>query len=481
MSETAGRGLATGQSSSALIYLGTSVFVGLANLLVLPLVTGYLGTEEYGRLSIAYALMGFVMVGVDPGTSQMYGVLLFDREHQPRSTFWNCLYVYAAFGLLVGGVLMAAYPLLSPFVGTLPFYYFALVLGTAWAEAVFQHVRISIRMEQQAWHYGTLMLVRFVLMNAAFIVLLMMKAGLSELKFMTQFGVTLALSVLYIHSRWGAVGSVPLERVLFQKILRLGLPIFPAVLLTAASRGSDRFMVEHHLGLADVGRYEFAMQIAAPMVLLADNFTEAARPVLYRRFSDGGNIAGFLASQQRVYVTALSIAGVFLMFFSDTAVRLLSGEDFSAAALLIPIITFGYILKGMASLYDAAHYFHRRTALLSAFGVLSLAAMLGLNWVLLPRLGVTAAAISFSASVALYLGLTYGLWLRTLGSRDGRSEAIAGIALVAAIIASVSSPSLLLSAALCAVFSAAMLFVSWRDVLEFGFSRDAAAPTDPKL
>jgi O-antigen/teichoic acid export membrane protein len=409
-----------GQSSSAVIYVGVSALTGAAQVFLLPVVTGYLDSAEYGRLAIGLALMAFMMVASDPGTSQMYAVLYFDRRHEWRSLFWQCVYVYVASAVITGSVFFAVYELFPDVFGALPVYYFLMVLVSGFVEVLFQHVRISLRIQQQAWQYGTVMLVRFAVAYAGFIGLLHLGWGLSELKFITQVVVTVALVGLYVALTQGLRAPVSVEPALVKTVLRVGIPMFPVFLLAVASRSSDRFLIGELLSLSDVGNFELAMQITAPLVLLSDNLMEAFRPFFYGKLATGEATPEYVANQQRVFALVLSMAALVLILFSREIVALLSRGSFSTAAELVPVIALGHCVKGMNSFYDSALYFQRKTRFLGLLGASSLLVMLALNWLLLPRIGVMAAAVSFTLSAVIYGLLVYRGWYRIFPVLDAK-------------------------------------------------------------
>ena len=147
---------------------------------------------------------------------------------------------------------------------------------------------------------------------------------------------------------------------------------------------------------------------------------EAFRPFFYAKLSAGEATPEYVANQQRVFALVLSTAALVLMLFSREIVALLSRGTFVTAAQLVPVIALGHCVKGMNSFYDSALYFQRSTRFLGLLGASSLLVMLALNWLLLPRIGVMAAAVSFTLSAVIYGLIVFRTWYRIFPGLDAK-------------------------------------------------------------
>src|SRR5262249_51097605 len=145
----------------------------------------------------------------------------------------------------------------------------------------------------------------------------------------------------------------------------------------------------------------------------------------------------YILRQHRVFVALLAFAGISLILLAPETVGILAHKDYSSAALVIPLLALTQVLRAISVFYDALHLFDRRTSFLGVLGVVFVTTMLTLDYLLLPRLGLTAAALAPCAGAAVYFVITGVVWRRRSGVFDNLALIPLALLIVVAAGASV--------------------------------------------
>lgn len=230
-----------------------------------------------------------------------------------------------------------------------------------------------------------------------------------------------------------------------KRFAAFGLPLSLSILLGTVIASSDRLLIGWLLGAEAAGTYAVAYAVAdRPMGILAAwlgmSFLPAAIAAMERQGRDAaGSVVG---GSVEIYSFVALPAGVGLMLVAEPLCAVLAGAEFREdATRIVPWIAAAGILHGLM-MHSASHPFllAGRTRGLVSTMVVAAAINVGLNLLLLPSLGVIAAAYSTVAAYAL------GLAVRTVLARRfftvplpwaGLTRIAAATAAMAAIIGAV--------------------------------------------
>lgn len=232
------------------------------------------------------------------------------------------------------------------------------------------------------------------------------------------FGTTLTVlllgQMLAIGVAWATVAKpVRFTRPhwhLLEKFVRYGAPLTLWILCAQLLNSLDRFMIARLVSLDAAGVYATNYNLIVSVQSLAFGpLLLAVHPQLMRLWNQQD------PAYQHVLQEAVALFGLLaalaLGFFwachSGIATWLL-GTEFRAASPLMPLISLGHILWGLAAYLGKGFEFRRQTARMARFALIAVVVNAGLNWLALPRFGMTAAAGTTLAAYALYTVLVYG-------------------------------------------------------------------------
>ena len=196
----------------------------------------------------------------------------------------------------------------------------------------------------------------------------------------------------------------------FIQSLKFGWPIVPHAVGGYLFLYSDIVIMEKFLPLSAIGLYSIANKFSRIMKLIVRSISDSLSPN-YMKYA--------VKNQQKVAVIfeniitkwAAIIAAIylFLSFFSEEAIILLTPEKYYEAYRLIPILLLGYIFRGLYNYSVMPLFYLKQTKYIPIITLTAGFTNVALNLIAIPLIGVYGAAwttvISFAMTfiVAFYL------------------------------------------------------------------------------
>ena len=209
-------------------------------------------------------------------------------------------------------------------------------------------------------------------------------------------------------------------RRLWGFLVRAGVPLAGAALLTIAYTRVDQVLVYELAGAAEAGLYGAVYRVLDRAQFVPLAVVTTLLPMLAAaHVSDAARLRRlFTLATEYLWIAALPALGLTIVA-ADPIVELLFGSEFSEAAPALPIlmgafvaISFGHLAVNMVIVLGL----QRR---LAVYALTGLAVNVALNLVLIPPYGFIAAAWVTLGTEALVVGLAFSSVLRRLGLRLG--------------------------------------------------------------
>ncbi len=200
------------------------------------------------------------------------------------------------------------------------------------------------------------------------------------------------------------------DAALRRELARFGLPLALSFALYAVVKLVDRFLIELHLGTADVGVYAAASQIVERAVAAAVSAVElAVFPLLvsaHARARQAG--AAQLGWSAAALASVLLPAAVGLVLVREHLAAVLVGPAFRpGVAGLIPWLVLAAAASAISALlFDQVFHLAKRSTMFLMTNGVAAAVSVALNLVLLPRYGLLGAAYAAAAATLTDLALS---------------------------------------------------------------------------
>jgi O-antigen/teichoic acid export membrane protein len=220
-----------------------------------------------------------------------------------------------------------------------------------------------------------------------------------------------AIMLLYVPilARRGLVSLQLFDRGFLRDAIVFSFPLMVAEISWVVLAAGDRFFVQYFLGLAAVGYYSAAYNIATNVQeVMAAPLQLSFFPICMKLWAAEGKEATqrFLSRSLNYYMMMAVLVVCVAISTAQEVVVLLASKKFQQARTLLPYLVVGLVLWAMNTFFRPGLLIHKRAQTIAkttfAAGLINIA----LNLILLPKFGLTGAAVASVLSFVAMVGLT---------------------------------------------------------------------------
>jgi len=189
--------------------------------------------------------------------------------------------------------------------------------------------------------------------------------------------------------------------------LRFSLPLIPSSLAFLLLNTGDRFFLEQYVSLNDLGIYNISSTIALSLNLIISSIYKAAEPEIFIRYSNDG-FALFIDKFKRILLFFIYTFAIILALFTKEIMQLIS-NNYDSVYLYVPIILISVLMSGSNIIYSGILGAEKNTKSISMAVIFGTLISLILNFFLIPKFGLSGAAIASSIS---FITMNFFLFFR---------------------------------------------------------------------
>jgi len=200
--------------------------------------------------------------------------------------------------------------------------------------------------------------------------------------------------------------------LLFKRLLKFGLPFLPAGFAIMLIQVIDVPILEKLTDLKTVGIYKANYKLGIFMMLFVNMFQFAWQPFFLQNAKEPN--AKEMFSKVLTYFTLVgSVILIVLSLFITDIVQIkilgfsLIGPEYWAGLNIVPFILFAYLINGMHTIFSAGIYIEEKSIYVPVITGMGALINVALNFLLIPLLNITGAAI---AAVVSYLFIGFGYY-----------------------------------------------------------------------
>ncbi len=208
---------------------------------------------------------------------------------------------------------------------------------------------------------------------------------------------------LPVLSKRGLLSPRKIDFRFFRDALSYSFPLMTAEIAWVVLDSGDRFFVQHFLGAQALGFYAAAYGIATYLqdVMMAP-LQLALFPICMKVWASQGRKATqeFLSrSLDQFAIVAVGVIAVAIVTSQDVVV-LLASRKFAKAHELLPYLVIGLVLSAVTIYFRPGLLIHKKGSKIATATLGASILNIGLNILLLPRIGLVGAAIATTVSYA---------------------------------------------------------------------------------
>jgi len=387
----------------------SSILVNLSGIILLPLLTKNLGVHDYGiwaQVEVTVGLaMGFVGLGLPIAIVRFLAAKTNKAEIQEE--FYSVFFVV--------------------FLSTLALSLFMIIFPHFMAQAFFegatQIVRLTgliILMWSLDWVYLSLFRAFQQMKKYALFAIGRAFGEVGVIAYLVLnghgiFGAVLSLlivrGILLLILSFSIRSQIGIKRPRFLRIrehLSFGLPTIPLNMAAWAVSSSDRYVIGHFLGAASVGIYSAAYGLGLVIGMVSGILGFVLPPTLSKLY-DEGRMAEVktILSYSLKYSLALAIPFVFGAFIlAQPVLRLFTTQEIADQGyFILPLIALSALFYAIYGVVFYILFLVKKLKIVGIAWAIAASVNLGLNILIVPRLGIIGAAIATVIAYLLALGI----------------------------------------------------------------------------
>lgn len=405
------------QNRVAIFNIMSTVLLRGISLFTAPLFSRMLGTNGYGVLSIYTIWMGVTAIAF---TLQTNGTLVNARveynEDQQSKYQSSVMTLSLLFFLLCSAVVVLFLPQVSG-VLKLSKALVLLLLFHAFGNFCFNFLNSKFTYEFKA---GTNM----VLSVAVTLVTLVLSVVLILLmpKEINYYGRILGMALTYglmgvaicIYILWK--GRTFYNREYWTLALTLAIPVVFYSLSDVLLGHFDRVMLQQMMTESMVGQYSLAFNFGGIMLTIFMALNNSWVPFFFEDFKAGDR--NHIHSQAGNFLELFTILCMGFNLLSVEVYHVFASRDFWPGTMLIPIFVTGYYMNFLCTFPVNYEYYYKKTKVVAVVTIFAALVNIGLNYVLILKIGMMGAALATAISHCLQYALHYGYCRHILGKTD---------------------------------------------------------------
>lgn len=379
--------------------------------LLLPVLTRYFSPGDFGVLAVFQAFLIFVSPMVVLATNTAVVTAFFrlgSTEVGPYVT--SCLAVPAASVVALSCAFAAGKHQLESHLG-IPAEFVALIPLFALMQVIPGIVLSLFQIGDRPWAYGMFQIFQAVsnlLLSILFVVILHRGVGGRLLGIFLSSATCTGIGLVVLRRK----GYLPMK--VRMKHLRdaasFGAPLIPHSVGGTLLGLSDRFILARTAGMATVGVYAAAVQVMSVILLCMTAMNLAWVPFLFASLKNSTPKTPAMLVKY-TYVLFGCIGGVFILVQAAAPVLIkhLLSPRYQGASRYVFWLGIAYCCNGLYFLVGNYFFYANRTGVLGGITLTCATVNIGLNLLLVPRLGAIGSAYAAAASWSVFFLITWAI------------------------------------------------------------------------
>ncbi|MFD0767740.1 oligosaccharide flippase family protein [Bacillus sp. CGMCC 1.60114] len=390
--------------------LGSGIVL-LLGFISAPLNTRLFTPEEYGRFSMFLMYANIINIIILMGLDQSFVRYFYiEKGNQTRLLYRSLKIPFLVCSLVTIVTIIFNKQISMSLFGTYNSQLVILFTINNFAMLLNRFSLLVIRMQQKGRLYSTVQ-VGQKLSNIIAILLLFIPLNSSFLTLIYAFvfsNIIASIVAIILEKELWEISKQKVKskrlNTSTKELLQFGIPLVFTLLITWLFQSADRLFIQHYRGYTELGLFSAAFSIIALLNAVQGAFTTFWVPVAYERYEKDNNSQDFFKKVTSIVAFFMFFIGIMIIFFKDMIIFIL-GENFRAASNIMPFLVFMPLMYTISETtvlginFKKKSYYHITIALLSA-GV----NVIG-NFLLVPKLGATGAALSTGVAYIFFFSI----------------------------------------------------------------------------
>lgn len=389
------------------------IFFNLKGLIILPILSKNLGASEYGFWTLSLAtitfLQPFLLIGLD---NAMLRFLPSKNNKEIMKGLITVFIIVIFICIFTSTILCLSSTMIANYIlGDKSLDFLIKIIAVLLPSYVLSTILLgSFRIFGQIKRYSIILFLESIVEISLLSYFIYFGYGLigALISILITKIIFITIMALLIISYAGL--SKP-DFSIIKPYLKYGIPLIPTLIAMFVISSSDRYIIGYFLGTKAVGIYSASYSIASIIAFFSSVFLYVLRPKIFNLFDNGkkSEVKSYLTYSMK-YIMMFCIPSFFgLTFLSRPILMLLTTSEFISidSIIIIPIVSCAILIYIIGQIYSEIIKLYKQTIIFSIVVAFVAAINVVLNIILIPFLGITAAAITTLIAYAIMAILLY--------------------------------------------------------------------------
>ena len=398
---------------SVSVFAFVSIITSGVSFLLLPILTKYLSKEDYGILSLFNASIRFISILISLGVTSILMTKIFKKGNLSLSSYFKTYYVLILLNCFIVSVFVViSIFLFDDFFGIPK--KIALCIPLISAGLLFYELILSLMVyKSQPLNYAITSLSKFgleIILTLFFVIVLLYnwKGRVGALVIAIIF--INVLSLRYLKKENLLRGKFNIKKL--KEMVLFGAPFLIFDFSIIVLNLSDRFFIEHFLGLSETGIYGIGSLVGSIVLIGVNALINVFRPIIYEKTKSYNREKTNLLKTSIQYSAILLMITLSLILVLKKVIFLyFIDSKFFASQEIVWTIACGFFFWGLHSFYLSYFIFEKQTKTIFVVSVFCICLNLTLNYVMIPKFGVIGAGYATLATYFFGGTIIYFLFL----------------------------------------------------------------------
>lgn len=166
---------------------------------------------------------------------------------------------------------------------------------------------------------------------------------------------------------------------------------------------SDKVMLQQMLGEAQLGRYAAALNFGGIMFTIFAALNNSWCPFFFEDMKQGNRDQVLMKAKN--FLELFTVLSVGFILLSKEVYQVYVSKEFWDSTMLIPVFVGSYFLNFLCTFPVNFEYYHKKTKVVAVVTIFSSLVNIGLNYVLIQKIGMAGAAVATMLSHCLQLAM----------------------------------------------------------------------------
>lgn len=407
----------TSLSKSTAWYTIGNLFVRSVSFILLPLYSNLIDTSEFGNYALLMSIYTIISVfyysGLQSALSKFY--VEENDEHKRKEIFSLIINSIIIIGLILTVIIFIIADWISAaLIGSESY---TILIRIIFAALFFESISFIIihllrtkQLPRKVVIYSSFSAVCNFILNIYFVYYL--RQGIYGI-ILAQLFTSIFLFVILLPVLKDDYIKIfnPLR---LKAIYIFAIPLIISGVLSFSVDVIDRFIINHFLGISEVGIYSFSYRIALIMNVFVISLRSAWTPYSIKLYNEGNFSTEFGKSFTKIISAGLLIFLVVAMFIDDlfnfhSGNFYLFDPAYRDGIKIIPVILISYIFSAIVTYYSVYPYISGKSIHFMISDLIALIINVTLNFILIPIYGIMGAA--FATLFSYFGGAVYLLFI----------------------------------------------------------------------